>query len=100
MERYPGNNSSGVSTNVAEAMLCAGAAEDVALVHKTGSLTYAQLREAVGRVASGLLARDYSKGECVAVLSENSSFQVIAYLAAIRAGLVAVPLQPELSNAT
>jgi len=85
---------------VAAAMLSAGADEAVAILHKNCSLTYAQLREKVGQVASKLLASGHAKGDRVAILSENSPFQVIAYLAVIRAGLVAVPLPPEFSCET
>jgi len=46
------------------------------------------------------LALGHLKGDRIAILSENCLFQVIAYLAVIRAGLVAVPLPPELSIET
>jgi long-chain acyl-CoA synthetase len=100
MKPSPVDISSPVGTNVAAAMLSTGADATVAILHKNRSLTYAQLRQAVGRVASTLVAHRHSKGDRIAILSENCPFQVIAYLAVIRAGLVAVPLQPELSIET
>jgi acyl-CoA synthetase (AMP-forming)/AMP-acid ligase II len=81
-------------------MLSKGADSTIAILHKNVSLTYAELRDRVGRIAGGLLAQGYCKGERVAILSENSAFQVVAYLAIIRAGLVAVPLQTELATET
>jgi long-chain acyl-CoA synthetase len=86
--------------NVAEALLCRGEAQAVALVHKDTALPYGELRESVARLAAGLLARGHSKGDRVGIWSENSAFFVVAYLAVIRAGLVAVPFQTELAAET
>ena len=86
--------------NVAAAMLSKGADSAIAILHKNASVTYAELRDRVARIASGLLARGHCKGDRVAILSENGAFQVVAYLAIIRAGLVAVPLQTELATET
>jgi len=86
--------------NVAAAMLSEGADATIAILHKNTSITYAELRARVSRIASGLLARGHFKGERIGILSENSAFQVVAYLAIIRAGLVAVPLQTELAAET
>jgi acyl-CoA synthetase (AMP-forming)/AMP-acid ligase II len=44
-----------------------------------------------------LLAQGYQKGERIGIFSENSPFFVVAYLAIMRAGLVAVPFQVDLS---
>jgi len=86
--------------NVVAAMLSAGADSAVAVLHKNSSLTYGDLRQRVSQIASGLLARGHRKGERIGILSENSPFQVASYLAIIRAGLVAVPLQTELGIET
>jgi long-chain acyl-CoA synthetase len=86
--------------NVAEVLLCRGDSQAIALAHKNAVLTYGELRHAVGQLSAGLLARGHSKGDRVGIWSENSVFFVLAYLAVIRAGLVAVPLQTELGRDT
>ncbi len=63
-------------------------------------VTYAELREQAAQVAQGLLARGHSAGDRIGIWSENNPFFVAAYLGIIRAGLVAVPFQTELSQET
>src|SRR5437899_767496 len=85
--------------NVAETILARGEDRAVAVFDKNGAgLTYAELREAVARVAAGLLARGYAKGDRIGIWSENSRFFIVCYLGVIRAGLVAVPFQTELDE--
>ncbi|HWX21807.1 MAG TPA: AMP-binding protein [Candidatus Binatia bacterium] len=83
--------------NVAEVILAGGQDSAVAVLHRDTALTYGQLRGAVARLAGGLLARGHRKGDRVGILSENNPFFVRAYLGVIRAGLVAVPLQTDLT---
>ena len=84
--------------NIARAILSRGDDSAVALVHKNASVTYGVLRDTVARIAAGLLTRRHAKGDRIGIWSENSPFFVMAYLGIICAGLVAVPLQTELSD--
>src|SRR5882724_3568751 len=82
--------------NVAEIMLARGEDPAVAVWHRTTALTYGDLRAAVARLATGLLARGHRKADRIGILAENSPFFVTAYLGIIRAGMVAVPLPADL----
>ena len=64
-----------------------------------GTLSWAELDERVDAVAAGLAATGLVAGQRVALLGRNSVELVVAYLAALRAGLVAVPLNPALTAA-
>ena len=65
----------------------------MALIHGQKQFTYAMLRESVESCAASLVARGGVAGERIAILSENSPFWVISYLAVIRAGCIAVPFE-------
>jgi malonyl-CoA/methylmalonyl-CoA synthetase len=54
-------------------------------------LTYAELWQQAGRVAHRLAARGVATGERVAIFSENRRGFVLAYLACLRLGAIAVP---------
>ena len=82
--------------NVAATILAQGHDDAPAVFYKDTVVRYRELRAAVARLASGLLARGHVPGDRVGLWSENSPFFVAAYLAIIRAGLVAVPFQTEL----
>ncbi|QXC62463.1 long-chain fatty acid--CoA ligase [Aquihabitans sp. G128] len=58
------------------------------------SLTYGQVDELSGRVASSLLALGLEPGDRVAVQLPNLPQFVFTYFAALKAGLVLVPLNP------
>ena len=73
-----------------------------AIICRDERLTYRALEEQVGRVAQGFLERGLEPGERVALLLGNRSEFVIALLAALRIGAIAVPLnireqKPELA---
>ena len=58
------------------------------------SLTWAQLDERVDAVAAGLSARGLRVGHRVAICAANGIDYVVSYLACLRRGLVAVPINP------
>lgn len=57
--------------------------------------TWAQLDAEVGQVSAGLAAQGLVAGQRVGLDGANSIAWVVAYLAAVRAGLVVVPTDPE-----
>ncbi|MCE2532029.1 MAG: AMP-binding protein [Acidimicrobiia bacterium] len=69
-------------------------------VHVAGeAVTYAELADRVGRLASWLTAAGIGRGDRIAVRAANSGLHVDVYLAAARIGAACVPLAPELANA-
>jgi long-chain acyl-CoA synthetase len=67
----------------------------VAPLPERRSLTWAELDRQVNAVAAGFAAHGLVAGHRVGLLGPNSIEFVVAYLAALRAGLVAVPLDPD-----
>ncbi len=86
--------------NIAETILSTGSDTAPAVFYRDTAMTYRELRQKVERLAGGLLARGHGQGKRIGLWSENSPFFVVAYLGTIRAGLVAVPLQTDLSRQT
>jgi acyl-CoA ligase (AMP-forming) (exosortase A-associated) len=76
-----------------------GAPDADALVIGEERLTYRQLDEAVGRTAAALLAQQVKPGERVATWMGKTRLACILPLAAARAGLVHVPINPVLKHA-
>ncbi|MGB3430379.1 AMP-binding protein, partial [Achromobacter sp.] len=74
-------------------------AERPAIVTADGTLTYADLRQEVGRIAGGLRAAGVARGSHVAIAMERSLAQVLAILGAMAAGACPCPLEPRLSDA-
>ena len=83
--------------NVADRILRNGKSTAPAVLSQSGTVTYGELRRQVSHISQFLLDRGRAKGERVGLLAENGAFFVAAYLGIIRAGLVAVPLQTELT---
>lgn len=83
--------------NVIDYLLSGGEPSAVAVCDGPSELTYGDLRDVVDGAARYLMSRGCRKQDRVAIWSENSVFFVISYLAAIRAGLVVVPLQSDSS---
>ena len=88
----PGTGSASTpSGNIAVRLLANGADEATALRMGEQSVSYGELRGGVVRLA-GQLAAAQPAGARVGLIAENGPFFVVAYLAAIRAGLCVVPL--------
>lgn len=80
-------------------ILLKGDANAPALLLRSGTLTYAELDHLVGQAASGLRARGLEPGDRVAAWLAKTKLACIMPLAAARAGLVYVPLNPLLKRA-
>ena len=76
-----------------------GAPDAPALTVGKQTLTYRQLEGEVGRTASALLAQGLAPGDRVASWMAKTSLACILPLAAVRAGLVHVPINPVLKRA-
>lgn len=71
-----------------------GGANDPALAGKAGPLTFGELEEAVGRLAAWLAAGGFAPGDRVASWLSKGRLAALMPLAAARAGLVHVPVNP------
>ncbi|MGB3412312.1 MAG: AMP-binding protein [Microthrixaceae bacterium] len=69
-------------------------ADSRALISRGKPTTYGALREQVDALRSGLIGLGLEPGDRLAILSGNNRYFVVSYLAALGAGLVAVPLNP------
>jgi long-chain acyl-CoA synthetase len=74
------------------------AADDAVLLTPSSQHSYGELRQAVNAVADFLIRSGVRKGDRIVLLSDNSFFWVAAYLGALRAGCVSVPLSPSISS--
>lgn len=68
--------------------------EAVALIARGESITYGALRERVGALRGGLVGLGLEPGDRVGIICANTPRFVESWLAALGAGLVAVPLNP------
>jgi fatty-acyl-CoA synthase len=66
--------------------------DKVAVVFEARQWSYRELDIAVSRVAQGLLAQGYLKGERIAAYGRNSDMYIVLLLACARAGIVHVPI--------
>jgi long-chain acyl-CoA synthetase len=73
--------------------------EKVAVITDEGSLSYAELEQAVECMAQSLLGHGLRRGDRVAMHWHNSIELVVLMLGAFRVGLVAVPINPRLKAA-
>jgi len=76
-----------------------GAPDAPALVADGRTLTYAALEEEVGRTAAALIAHGLAPGDRIASWMGKTALACILPLAAARAGLVHVPINPALRRA-
>ncbi|MFM7064071.1 MAG: AMP-binding protein [Actinomycetes bacterium] len=65
-----------------------------ALISRGQATDYATLREQVGALRGGFTELGLETGDRVAILAGNNWYFVVSYLAAVGAGLVAVPMNP------
>jgi acyl-CoA synthetase (AMP-forming)/AMP-acid ligase II len=66
--------------------------DKLAIVDGDRSWTYAELNRRVNRVANGLAARGYTRGDALALASGNSCEFLVTYFACAKLGLVCVPM--------
>ncbi len=85
--------------HVIDALPGMGAPGDVALEDRAGALTFAELELAVGRLAGWLTGRGFTPGARVASWLPKTRTACLMPLAAARAGLVHVPVNPVLKRA-
>jgi long-chain acyl-CoA synthetase len=83
---------------VAPDLIDAGASGE-ALVYGDERMEYSELRERVDRLAAGLAARGLGDGAPVGLVLPNVPDFAVAFLAILRAGGVAVPLNPQFKEA-
>jgi acyl-CoA ligase (AMP-forming) (exosortase A-associated) len=76
-----------------------GHPDAVALEDRAGTLTYAALEAAVGEMAAALAALGLAPGDRVATWLPKTRTACLMPLAAVRAGLVHVPINPVLKRA-
>ncbi|HEU5082598.1 MAG TPA: AMP-binding protein [Acidimicrobiales bacterium] len=69
-------------------------ADSVALISRGKDTTYGVLRDQVGRLRGGLVARGIEPGDRVAIVAANNWYFVASWLAVLGVGAVAVPLNP------
>ena len=70
-------------------------ADDVALISRGQTTSYGTLRDQVAALRGGLAGLGLEPGDRLAILAGNNWYFVVSYLAALGAGLVAVPLNPQ-----
>ncbi|MCW2679272.1 MAG: AMP-dependent synthetase and ligase [Frankiales bacterium] len=68
--------------------------DGAAFVHRGSTLTWAEVDAAVDAAAAGLLALGLAPGDRVGIHLANTPDFPVAYFGVLRAGLVAVPLNP------
>lgn len=66
----------------------------IGVVDGTRRLTWAQIDREVDALAAGLLQQGLRAGDRAAILAGNSAEFVVSYFATLRAGLIAVPMNP------
>lgn len=76
-----------------------GAADAIALRIKDQGYSYQELNHRIGRLSATLAVHDFTKGDRVATWLPKSELACLMPLAAVRAGLVHVPINPLLKAA-
>jgi acyl-coenzyme A synthetase/AMP-(fatty) acid ligase len=86
--------STAATANAAVLLLAAADAQRTALVCGTATLSYGELRERVARAAGYWRARGLGRGDRIAIKLPDGIDWVTAFLGALWAGAVAVPVNP------
>jgi long-chain acyl-CoA synthetase len=83
--------------NLSELLLApaAGAPDAAAVRDGDATLSFGELGERAARFAGGLVAEGVAPGDRVALAGVNTTAFVVGYLGILRAGAVAVPLNPQ-----
>ncbi len=69
--------------------------DDVVLISRGRLTTYGELRRQVAGLRGGLVGAGLVPGDRIALLAGNNWYFVVTYLAALGAGLVVVPVNPQ-----
>lgn len=69
--------------------------DGIAIIHNRKSTTYGQLNQSANNLASWCIAEGMRQGDRALLMLENGAEYVTAYYAALKAGLVTVPISPE-----
>ena len=80
--------------NLLDVLLGTGAPDAVALVSPSGVTTYAELAARAARLAEVLSAEDVAPGDRIGLSTGNDEAFVVSYLAILRVGAAAIPLNP------
>jgi long-chain acyl-CoA synthetase len=83
-----------MTTSVAVRLLSNGRPSAPALIAGSRTVSYSELRERVDAACAALLASGAQRQERIGIVCESSVLSIVGYLAALKAGLVAVPLPP------
>jgi benzoate-CoA ligase family protein len=75
-----------------------GAGQRPAVITRSGSVSYAELLDAIQRAATGLVARGVQAEQRVAMVVLDSMDFYVAFLGAMRMGAVPVPINPLLPS--
>jgi long-chain acyl-CoA synthetase len=86
------------NVNVADFLLGTKDTSRIAIRMVECDYTYGDLQSASSRLAQYILDAGGCKGNRALLLSENSFFWVVSYLAMLRSGVVCVPLPPTISQ--
>jgi long-chain acyl-CoA synthetase len=92
--RFPGLGYGDRAVNLAS-IIDAHPDGSVALISRGQPTTYGELRQQVAALRGGLAGLGLVPGDRLALLAGNNWYFVVAYLAALGAGLVVVPMNPQ-----
>ena len=95
------NGSMGVLLNAADVILANAPrlADRPAIFHTDGAMNYGELADQAARAAVALAALGMTRGDRVGLLLNDSPLAAVLFLGVLKAGAVAVPLNPRLSSA-
>ena len=88
--------------NAAELVLARAArlGDKTVLIHAGGTVSYAELLSLVNRAANAFCGIGVGRGDRVGLMLEDSPLYCAAFLGLVKAGAVAVPLNPRLTAAS